>query len=79
MTWVRRSAWALRGWLAACVVGVLGALWLSAHAQDTNAAPAAPAAPEAAPAPAAAEGAVTPAEPAAAEPAPAPAAGGTTP
>lgn len=43
MTWVRRSAWALRGWLAACVVGVLGALWLSAHAQDTNAAPAAPA------------------------------------
>lgn len=42
MNWVRRSGWALRGWLALCAGGLLGALWLSAHAQDTNAAPVPP-------------------------------------
>lgn len=41
MNWVRRSGWFLHGWLAACVSGLLCALWFSAHAQDTNAAPSA--------------------------------------
>ena len=38
MNWVRRSGWALRGWLALCCAGLLGALWVSAHAQDANSA-----------------------------------------
>ena len=38
MNWVRRSGWALRGWLALCCAGLLGALWVSAHAQDAKSA-----------------------------------------